>query len=499
VTTKPALLAFLLFLLTFAHAIRLHEITQPLVTFHATRHYRSAVIARDCYYHADRRTPEWRVRVADANREMQPAGEPPLMEWAACGLYLTLGHEDVAYPRALVALTWVLGAIPLFFLALRWTSPASALITIAVYLFLPYAIVASRNFQPDALMTLASLWALVAVARLFERPTAGRRVLAIGLVALALVIKPMSVFLTIPVMVVLGLGLARERGAPLVPILSVLTTVALALSPAVLYYGYSTLFGSFAKDQMAMRFVPHLLTTTFFWGGLAKQIGRVFTMPLFILSLTAIVLAPRRQARVVLASLWVGYAAFAVAFTYHMPTHDYYHWPFIAAVALGVGAVVSRLELLAANRVRPAAIQAIAVAGALAIAIAGTVVAWPRFTIPSADATVTSYREIGELTEHHTNVLFLDLAYGYPLMYHGELSGDYWPSSDDLNAEAIGDQKPISASERFKRDYAAFEPRYFVATDLASLKAQPDLQALLKERAVVVRQTATYHVYKFLE
>jgi hypothetical protein len=384
-----------------------------------------------------------------------------------------------------------------------------------VYLFLPYAIVASRNFQPDALMTLASLWALVAVARLFERPTPGRRVLAIVLVALALVIKPMSIFLTIPVMVVLGLrlrsgqglrlrsgqglGLARERGAPLVPIFSLLMTVALALSPAVLYYGYSTLFGSFAKDQMAMRFVPHLLTTTFFWGGLAKQIGRVFTMPLFIVSLAAIVLAPRRQTRVVLASLWVGYAAFAVAFTYHMPTHDYYHWPFIAVVALGVGAVVARFEVLVANWVRPAAIQAMAVAGALAIAIAGTVVAWPRLTIPSADATVTAYREIGELTEHHTNVLFLDLAYGYPLMYHGELSGDYWPSSDDLNAEAIGDQKPISATERFKRDYAAFEPRYFVATDLGSLKAQPDLQALLKERAVVVRQTATYHVYKFLE
>ncbi len=31
-----------------------------------------------------------------------------------------------------------------------------------------------------------------------------------------------------------------------------------------------------------------------------------------------------------LAALWIGYAAFAFAFTYHMPTHDYYHWPYIA-------------------------------------------------------------------------------------------------------------------------------------------------------------------------
>jgi 4-amino-4-deoxy-L-arabinose transferase-like glycosyltransferase len=495
VTTKPAQLAFLLFLLTFAQAVRLHDITQPLVDFHPTRHYRSAVIARDCYYHADSSTPEWRVRVADANREMQPQGEPPIMEWVAAGLYLALGHEDVAYPRALVALTWVLGAIPLYLLALRWSSPAAALLGVAVYLFLPYAIVASRNFQPDALMTMTSLWALVAVARLFERPTTGRRVSAIALVALALTVKPMSVFLTIPV--ILGLGIVRPRDTPRVTISYVIVTALLPLMPAVLYYGYSTLFGSFAKDQMAMRFVPDLLTTNFFWGGLAKQIGRVFTMPLFVVSLLGIALAPRVQARVVLASLWAGYAVFAVAFTYHMPTHDYYHWPFIAAVALGVAAVAARAERAA--RVPPAVISSIAVAGALAIAAIGSYAVWPRLSVPSAQSTLAAYREIGELTEHHTNVLFLDLAYGYPLMYHGELSGDFWPTSDDLAAEAMGDQQPISAAARFARDYAGFEPRYFVVTDLPSLDAQADLRALLTAKATVVRQAATYHVYRFVE
>jgi hypothetical protein len=497
VTTKPARLAFLLLLLTFAQLVRLQDITQPLVTFHPTRHYRSAVIARHCYYHADSRTPEWRVRVADANREMQPQGEPPIMEWLAAGLYLALGHEDVAYPRALVALTWVLGAIPLYLLALRWSSPATALLAVAVYLFLPYAIVASRNFQPDALMTLASLSALVGVARFFERPTSGRRLFAIGLVALALVVKPMSVFLTIPV--ILGLGIARPRDTPKVSIPSVFVTAAVPLLPAVLYYGYSTLFGSFAKDQMVMRFVPDLLTTHFFWGGLARQIGRVFTWPLFIVSLAGIMVAPRVQARVVLASLWAGYTGFAVAFTYHMPTHDYYHWPFIAAVALGVAAVAARLERLVVDRLRPAAIQTAAFVGALVIAAVGTSVAWPRLSVPSADAVVTAYREIGELTEHHTNVLFLDLAYGYPLMYHGELSGDSWPASDDLAAEAIGGNPPMSAQDRFARDYAGFQPSYFVATDLPSLDAQPDLRALLTAKTVVVRQTATYHVYKFID
>jgi hypothetical protein len=497
VTTKPALLAFLLFLLTFAQAVRLHEITQPLVTFHPTRHYRSAVLARACYYHADRQTPAWRVRVADSNRQMQPEGEPPFMEWVACGAYLLTGHEDVAYPRTIVSLTWVLGAVPLFLLARRWSSPASALIGVAVYLFLPYAIVASRNFQPDALMTLASLWALVAVARLFERPSIGREGLAIGLVALALVIKPMSVFLTIPV--VLGLGILRGRDVPRLSPTRVLAIAGLALVPAVVYYGYSALFGSFAKDQMVMRFVPRLFTTSFYWFGLAKQIGRVFTVPLFLVSVIAIGVAPRWPLRVVLASLWIGYAAFAILFTYHMATHDYYHWPFVAAVALGVAAMASRLERFLADRMRPAMIDTLAVVTALVIAVVGSVVAWPRLTVPSAAETLKAYQDIGELTEHHTNVLFLDLAYGYALMYHGELSGDYWPSSDDLAAEAIDQQKPIAAAARFARDYADFDPSYFVVTDLLSLEAQPDLQELLKTHAVVVRQTPTYHVYKFTD
>src|SRR6266545_2187489 len=139
--------------LAAALGIRLHEIDQPLVTFRAIRHYRSAIIARAFYYHAAPGIPEWAVRVADANRAIQQAGEPPFMELLACASYLALGHENVAIPRAFAATAWVLGAIPLYFLALRVGSARAALVACTLYLFLPYGIIASRNFQPDALMT----------------------------------------------------------------------------------------------------------------------------------------------------------------------------------------------------------------------------------------------------------------------------------------------------------------------------------------------------------
>src|SRR5262245_18900398 len=111
--------------------VRLHEIDQPIVRFHPTRHYRSAVLARACYYDHASGIPRWARDVADAGRSMQQAGEPPLMEWAACGAYLALGHENIMIPRLLAVVIWVAGAIPLWWLASRLASPTAALLAVA--------------------------------------------------------------------------------------------------------------------------------------------------------------------------------------------------------------------------------------------------------------------------------------------------------------------------------------------------------------------------------
>ena len=66
--------------LAAAVSVRLVEIEQPIVTFRAIRHYRSAIIARDFYYHLTPRVSARAVEVADANLHMQQAGEPPLMK-----------------------------------------------------------------------------------------------------------------------------------------------------------------------------------------------------------------------------------------------------------------------------------------------------------------------------------------------------------------------------------------------------------------------------------
>jgi hypothetical protein len=180
-----------------------------------------------------------------------------------------------------------------------------------------------------------------------------------------------------------------------------------------------------------------------------------------------------------------------------MPTHDYYHWPYIAVAALGAAVVVTRLEVVLARIAPPRLVAAVIALGCAAIAIAGARAAWPRLHVRNAAAQLAQYREIGALAEHDTRVLFLDLEYGYPLMYHSEVSGDAWPNQDDLAAEDLGGRPALDATARFARDYEDFKPRFFIVTDLESLDAQPDLKALLAERTEVVRQTPRYHVYKF--
>ena len=482
----PRLLAVLMLL---ALAVRVEDLTQPIVRFHPTRHYRSAMLARACYVdHASAVPPELKA-VAQANREMQPAGELPVMEWLACGAYLAIGREEIAIPRALAALFWVGGAWPVWLLASRFGSPHGALIAAMLHLFLPYGIVASRNFQPDPLMTFASLWAIVALVRHCDqrrkgglKSAAGRNAMAAAIaVGLAGVIKPMSVFLTVPALV--ALWLSRRD----------MWMLAGGLVPPAIYYGYSAIAGTLVQDQMRLRFAPHLLTTELFWKGLATQAHRVETLPLLLLAVSGALSARDALARRLLLALFLGYAAFAVAFTYHMPTHDYYHLPYIAVVAVGIGVLIDRLEVMAPRRVA----AAVTLALCASIVTVGTASAWPQLRVDKATAYVRLYAEIGELAQHSTKVLFLDAEYGYPLMYHAQISGDAWPNQDDLAAEALDRRARLDAHARFARDFEDWGPRYFVVTDMQSFGRSPDLQQLLEQRATLVGSGERYRVYRF--
>jgi len=301
----------------------------------------------------------------------------------------------------------------------------------------------------------------------------------------------MSVFVTLPVLVTLEAlhddRTWRQR------MIAAGELLFLSLLLPLIFYGRSALFGTLVADQMHMRFEPQLIPTMFFWGGLSRMVSRVETWPLLILAVTGMAVARDRAARFVLLSLFAGYFAFAVAFTYHMPTHDYYHLPYIAVTALGVAVLLARIEMVMPARARVFAASALCV---ITIAI-GSAIAWPRLHIAEAAAMAQTYQEVGDLVQHDTHVVFLDAEYGFSMMYHAQISGDSWPNVDDLAAEKIDDRENMEADARYERFYAGSNPSYFVVTDLDSLAAEKDLQAMLAKRTTVVRITDRYRVYKF--
>jgi len=481
-------------LLVAGGAVRLQGVSEPIVAFHPLRHYRSALIARACYYEATPSTPAWALAIARANRDIQQAGEPPVMEWMACSAYRVLGREELAVPRTLAILWWLVGSIATYLLGRRTISVEGGLLAATLHLFLPYSILATRTFQPDPLMTTCTAWALLALVRWNDHPNRRRLVTAALLAGAALFVKPMSVFIVIPAMAVV---VSRRAELPSDRRSSgdVLAMLSLSLAPSCLFYGSSLVFGRLAQDQLGTRFVPSLLVTPFFWMGIARQLRTVLGWVTVALAAVGTVVASDRLLRRLLVAIWIGYAIFAVAFTYHTATHDYYHLPFVPVAALAVAAAVDRLW--SALRLRATTSLAVTCAICALVAWQGEAAAAPRLHRPDASALVADYQRIGEVTHHDGQIVFLDLEYGYPLMYHAEVAGDAWPGSDDLEAERL-DGRPIrSASERLDTDYP--RPRYFVVTDLSSLNAQAELQALLAAKATLVDVTAFHRVYRMSE
>jgi hypothetical protein len=308
----------------------------------------------------------------------------------------------------------------------------------------------------------------------------------------ALLVKPMSVFVVMPALWTLARARAPRPG--LLADVDFWMMTGLALIPPGLYYGASVVFGSLAQDQFQTRFVPSLLTTRFFWAGWSRQVHHVFGWAVAAAAGVGTVTAVQPLLRRLLRAIWLGYIAFAVAFTYHVPTHDYYHLPFIPIAALAAAAGLDRL--FSSLEWRPRVVFAVTGAISVAIAWRGVQLASPHLRLPNAAAIVADYERIGQVTSHDGQVIFLDLEYGYPLMYHAEVAGDAWPGVDDLEAERLDGRPSRSATQRFDKDYAGMHPRYFVVTDFASLEAEPELQRLLATTATVFDETARHRVYR---
>jgi hypothetical protein len=506
------LTSMLLVVFAAAIAVRVYHVTDPLLDFHVSRQYRSAVMARGLYLPYDRSMPGWAREIAleDAN---QGALEPPIIEHLALYGYRLARGEHLWIGRLISIIGWLIGGVALWLVGDRILSAAGRLWAVTVYLLAPYGVLASRSFQPDALMTGVTAVAILQIVRVASSGTVGAWFAAILATAIAALIKPMSLFFTMGCFVAVGWP-ARTR-EPLSRVGAVRSWLLawegwafllLSIAPTAAYYAYGVFVTGDMSEETGGRFLPHLIRTWFFWNGwwtAARGVADTWLWPLAAIGvLTARPGLPRR----LLAGLCVGYLLYGVTFTYHIATHDYYHLPALIIVALASGAAVTRIEDAAAGR----QYRGMVAAGAalLTLLVAALWLQRSEATLRRLDrsSTVATYERIGELLQHSQRTIMLAHDYGMPIRYHGFVTGPSWPSADDLSAAQLGagagaatgsrwSSDVPSAEERYDKFYGPRSPEFFLITDFDSFHEQPDLKRFLDARFELLTEDDAFVIY----
>jgi 4-amino-4-deoxy-L-arabinose transferase-like glycosyltransferase len=486
----------LILILVTSTIIRVHGIQSEPLIFHPVKQYRSAMTARALYYYAmdEGIIPEWKRDVSNANMRDIGVLQPPVESWIAVYLYRLVGSETLWMPRLFSALSWVLGGIFLFLLALRFMPQDAALFSLAFFLLLPFSVVASQSFQIDPLMVTITIIGLYMLVYYDQSRTTSALIIATLFTSMAILLKPISLFILFA-----GFsGLCLSSSSPRQMVLNWRTLLffGVSLLPAGLYYGYEIFGVGGALHQQAIKsFIPIYFTEFRFWDGWQKRIRLVMGFTYFIGGLLG-TLVFRGRTRIFLLALWAGYFLMCLVFNYTISTHDYYHLLLIPIVALSLGSIVnvilSELKRSGENWYWHTAAMTI-----LAVAIfltAGTSIQAERRQ-QTSDAQIYLAQAIGDMVNHSTKTLYLAPEQGHSLLYYGEFSGRYWPYRYDIRDEELWLGRITSAEERFEYLSATFQPEYFIVADRDEFTAQPELKQLLVSRFPVMMETSDYVIF----
>jgi hypothetical protein len=221
-------------LLALGLGLRLYDLTDQPLDFHPTRQLRGALIARSMYYQMLPNPDPDALRIAVGIANTTGQYEPSIVEKIVAITYLFLGGEVLWVSRIYTSLFWLIGGVALYDLARRMTSFGGALVALAYYLVLPFAVQASRSFQPDPGMVMWIILSVYAFYRWSAKPSWKWAILAGALGGMAVLTKVVAGYIVggAAVAVVLStLGVRRFWRSP-----QVWSMALLMLAPSALYY-----------------------------------------------------------------------------------------------------------------------------------------------------------------------------------------------------------------------------------------------------------------------
>jgi hypothetical protein len=471
-------------------AVRLFDVTDAPLDFHPTRQLHSAIITRAMYF-------DWAGSQVDPLEAGQAQAialtigqiEPQVMEALTARIWVWMGATPLWVGRVLTITFWMLGAVGIWLLSRKASGVAGGLVGLSVWLFLPYAVISSRSFQPDPLAVALSAWSMWAIWRWVERPTWKQAILA-G------VLGGLAVFIKTPVAALLvggSIGLIRSigglRSAFKQP--SFWLLVGLGALPYLIYFVDGMWVSGFLARQTAMRFFPQYWIDPAFYLRWLNLLADMVGWLVLVLAFSGIVMSPSRPVRAMLVGLWAGYVISGLVLSHHISTHDYYSLPVVILLALGISAVSGRVWQIIQGEGRW---KAWVMLGVFALAVA-----YPAWQVRT-DLKRTNYQDevvfwetIGKrMGGAGTSVVALSEDYGARLKYWAWISPRNWPTADDSRLRAsVGQEASFEELAQELTDGA----QYFLVTMPDEFARQPELHAWLDHHFKLVESTDRYWLF----
>ena len=486
--TKPWSVALIL-LLALGGFLRLLDLTDPPLDFHASRQLRNSLVAREIYYAALPSATDEQRQLTASFANAVGRYEPPVIETIVGYSYFLTGGENIAVARVWVTLFWLAAGIALFDLMRRVVSPWAALIALAYYFVLPFSVQVSRSFQPDPLMTSAFVIGVYFLYRWSEdhSPLLSGEGLGVRLTwkwaLLAAVFLGFATFVKIVIafmvgaaaiaMVIFTLGKDFWRSK------QVWVMAAIMVIPALLFYvflnqGRSTEY-FFAWTVALMK----LITSTDFYTKWLAFLGVLFGLTVVFLAIGGALIAPSRM-RWLLVSLWIGYLLYGLTLPFQMYTHSYYHIQLIPLVAIGLAMVLNPLTEYVSS------IGGVGRVGfiALVVAVIGYQAYAARSVLIAEDFhhEPAFWSEVGEAFPADAKVIALTQDYGYRLMMYGWRQVELWPLATGLSETRNPDK---NNAEDFAELTEGMD--YFLVTAFGQLDKQPDLKKILDTYPIAIQ------------
>ncbi|GAB4503173.1 MAG: hypothetical protein Fur0043_01650 [Anaerolineales bacterium] len=485
-------LVILLVLLAFALGlgIRLFDLTDLPLDFNPTRQLFSAIKARGMYYQYAAGIPDWQREMAIAQWQAKPDVEPPVIETLTAGLYLLFG-EHLWFGRLIASTFWLLGGLALYALARRIASPDGALLALLYYLFLDFAVIASRSFQPDPLMVGLTLSALWAFDRWLDARTWKWTLMAGALAGLAIFVKNVAVF---PLLGGFALMLVSVRGWRAALRDGQMWTLALlAALPTLVYLANGLYISKDVELAVGLRFFPNLWVDPGFYVRWKNIVSNTLGFGPFLLALLGVFLVRAGRERALLVGALLGYLAYGFALSYHITTHNYYQLPLIVFISLSL-AVVGKTLFEALARVNGPRLWVRLAVGAILLVGVGAEMWAVRVELVRDDfrSEPQFWAALGDKLGHTTPVLGLTQDYGNRLEYWGWQYVEEWPTTGDQNLRELAG-KAKTFEEIFADRIAG--KRYFVVTNFNQYDRQPELKERLISTYPLLEQTPDYLIF----